>query len=82
MSALIAAQVTAFPNGAPRSACASMAPIHMLFGAQDVEAPFSLLVSSPQANAGSFVTGNYNDSPGCKHVYYFCLLRNPLMAWG
>lgn len=56
MSALIAAQVTAFPNGAPRSACASMAPIHMLFGAQDVEAPFSLLVSSPQANAGSFVT--------------------------
>ena len=58
MSALIAAQVTAFPNGAPRSACASMSPIHMLFGAQTVEAPFSLLVNSEQANTGSFVTGN------------------------
>ena len=62
MSALIAAQVTAFPNGAPRSACTSMAPIHLLFGAQDVEAPFSLLVNRKQANTGSFVTGNLRNS--------------------
>lgn len=59
-SALVAAQVTAFPNGAPRSACASMAPIHMLFGAQSGDVPFTLSVSSGESNSASPVTGNYN----------------------
>jgi hypothetical protein len=58
VSALLAAQVTAFPGGAPRSACASMAPIHMLFGAQESAVPFTLSVSSGQANSASPVTGN------------------------
>lgn len=57
VSALVAAQVAAFPGGAPRSACASMAPIHMLFGAQEDAVPFSLSVSSARANSVSPVTG-------------------------
>ncbi|EFX77693.1 hypothetical protein DAPPUDRAFT_305368 [Daphnia pulex] len=55
-SALVAAQVTAFPGGAPRSACASMAPIHMLFGAQSGDVPFTLSVSSGESNSASPVT--------------------------
>lgn len=59
LSALVAAHVTAFPFGAPRSACGSMAPIHMLFGAQEGLPPFNLAVSSGQANAASGVRGNF-----------------------
>ena len=59
VSALVATQVTAFPGGAPRSACASMSPIHMLFSAQSGDVvPFTLSVSSGQANSASPVTGN------------------------
>ena len=66
MSALFAAHVTAFPGGAPRSACASMSPIHMLFNAQQSsDVPFTLSVSSDQANSESPVTGNYNTN--CKN---------------
>lgn len=57
MSALVAAQVTGFPGGAPRSACGSMSPIHMLFGAQEGQAPFSLTASATQASADFPVTG-------------------------
>lgn len=57
VSALVTAQVAAFPGGAPRSACASMAPIHMLFGAQQDTVPFTLSISSAQANSVSPITG-------------------------
>lgn len=56
VSALVTAQVAAFPGGAPRSACASMAPIHMLFGAQQDTVPFTLSISSAQANSVSPIT--------------------------
>lgn len=57
MSTLVAAQVMAFPNGAPRSACGSMSPIHMLFSAQDGQPTITLTASPSQVTAGSTVTG-------------------------
>lgn len=54
---LAAFQVSAFPNGAPRSACGSLRPIHMLFSAKEDDAPFAITVSPTKIAPGQTVTG-------------------------
>jgi len=54
--ALTAQQLSAFPNGAPRSACGSLRPIHMLFSAQEDEPPFSITASPSRIAPGQTVT--------------------------